>query len=679
MVGLFWKRFQNKKLTYENLKGWKGVTKEMKLSAMTKKELILLDLEVATKKEAIETLVNALDKEGYLESKEDYLNAVLERETHGPTGLEEGLAIPHGKSKGVKKAAFAVGRLTNPILDWESTDEDNEVDLVFLIAIPEAEKGSTHIEVLTGLTSSFMKDGFIEGLQNAKTSEELLAVIDGVSEGEETTEETKEEEQDEKFIVAVTACPTGIAHTFMAAEKIKNYCKDRGWKCKVETQGSDGVKNKLTVSDINAADGIILAVDVPVQDEERFEGANYVKLGTQALLKTADETIQKAIKLEKAEVVSGGDSGTKTNPILQHIMTGISYMIPVLVLAGLLLAIGNISGEILGKENPLFTGLFSKFGATGFMTMKMMYAFFAGYLAFSIAGKPALVPGFIGGMMTDEVYKRFNYKNEQLMETFVSSGFFGALAIGFLVGYLVKYLNNKIKIKQELTTVKTMLIVPLLTGIVLTISMIFVINPLFGAVNKWLFDFFTKAGDSGKVAYNTAIAFGTAFDLGGPINKAAGAVAMGLNNPEAPEIFNLTARTLSIIIPPIGIGLAVNMDAMFKTNIYSTEERVLGSTSLLLGACGISEGAIPFLLKRPILIFANVIGAIAGSLTAVMLGSVQVLPLPAIWGWGLAKNANGGFGLFQYVAGIIVGALTVAILTLALSKVHNKRQVKKQK
>jgi len=186
------------------------------------------------------------------------------------------------------------------------------------------------------------------------------------------------------------------------------------------------------------------------------------------------------------------------------------------------------------------------------------------------------------------------------------------------------------------------------------------------AANKWLFDFFTAAGDAGKFAYNSVIAFGTAFDLGGPINKAAGAVALGLNLPETPEIFNLTARTLSIIIPPIGIGLAVNYDKFKNEDLFTTEERVLGSTSLLLGICGISEGAIPFLLKNPILIIANVAGAIVGSVVAVYLGAIQSLPLPAIWGWGLAD------GVFPYLTGIISGAVTVAVLTIVLMKKTRK-------
>lgn len=636
----------------------------MEFKELINESLILLDCELETKEEVIRSLVEKLYEDGALESKENFYETVMKREASSPTGLEEGLAIPHGKSTSVKYPRIAIARTRTAIEEWESVDDENEVNLIFLMAIPEAESGSTHIDVLTKLTSSFMIDGFIGELQKTKTKKEMLEIIYSV-------EKEKEEKIttgiiEDKFIVAVTACPTGIAHTFMAAEKIKKYCINKGYRYKVETQGSDGVKSKLSINEINSADGIILAIDVPIQDEERFEGANYVKIGTQAVLKSTEETVEKAIKLEKDEVIENSKGSNSTNAFLQHVMTGISYMIPVLVLAGLLLAMGNISAEIFGKDSAIYKDFFSKFGAIGFMTMKTMYAFFAGYLAYSIAGKPALVPAFIGGMMTDEPYRRFFHKNVEFYNGFVPSGFFGAIAIGFLIGYVVKILNNKIKIKQELTTIKTMLIVPLLTGIVLVISMIFVINPVFGAANKWLFDFFTAAGDTGKFAYNSVIAFGTAFDLGGPINKAAGAVALGLNRPETPEIFNLTARTLSIIIPPIGIGLAVNYDKFKNENLFTTEERVLGSTSLLLGICGISEGAIPFLLKTPILIIANVVGAIVGSIVAVYLGAVQTLPLPAIWGWGLAD------GIFPYLAGIISGAVTVAVLTIVLMKKTKK-------
>ena len=639
----------------------------MKFKDLINDDLILLDCVLEAKEEVIKSLVEKLYEDGALESKKEFYKTVMEREASSPTGLEDGLAIPHGKSTTVKYPRIAIARTKNSIAEWESVDDENEVNLIFLIAIPKGESGSTHIDVLTKLTSSFMVDGFIENLQKTKTKKELLAAIYSVEETEEKP--TVSGTTEEKFIVAVTACPTGIAHTFMAAEKIKSYCKNKGYKCKVETQGSDGVKNKLSIAEINKADGIILAVDVPIQDDHRFDGANYVKIGTQAILKSTEETIKKAIKLEKSEVVEADKNSGGTNGFLQHVMTGISYMIPVLVLAGLLLAMGNISSEIFGKDSIIYKDFFSKFGAIGFMTMKIMYAFFAGYLAYSIAGKPALVPAFIGGMMTDEPYRRFFHKNVEFYNGFVPSGFFGAIAIGFLIGYLVKFLNNKIKIKQELTTIKTMLIVPLLTGIVLVISMIFVINPIFGAANKWLFDFFTAAGDAGKFAYNSVIAFGTAFDLGGPINKAAGAVALGLNLPETPEIFNLTARTLSIIIPPIGIGFAVNYDKFKNEGLFTTEERVLGSTSLLLGVCGVSEGAIPFLLKNPILIIANVVGSVVGSIVAVYLGAIQTLPLPAVWGWGLVD------GVFPYLIGILSGATTVAVLTIVLMK-KTKKTVK---
>jgi len=637
----------------------------MKFEDLLNEDLILLDCNYTTKEEVIGELVEKLYEEGALSSKGEFYRSVMAREASSPTGLEEGLAIPHGKSKAVKYPKIAVARTVKPVTDWESVDEDNEVNLIFLIAIPESESGTTHIDVLTKLTTSFMKDSFVEKLQSAVTARELMEVVFSV-EKEETSHTVTEDREEDKYIIGITACPTGIAHTFMAAEKIKEYCKNKGYRCKVETQGSDGVRNKLTVKDINSADAIVLAVDVPVQDDERLEGANYIKLGTQALLKNAENTIEKALKLDKSEVADLSSESGGTNPILQHVMTGISYMIPVLVLAGLLLAAGNISAEILGSDSYLHQEFFSKFGMIGFMTMKTMYAFFAGYLAFSIAGKPALAPAFIGGLMSEEVYRRFFYNNPAIFENYVPSSFFGALAIGFLVGYLVKFLNSKIKIRQELTTVKTMLIVPLITGLVLVISMVFFINPVFGAVNAWLFDFFAAAGDAGKFAYNSVLAFGTAFDLGGPINKAAGAVAMGLNSPENPGIFNLTSRTLSIIIPPIGIGLAVNIDKFTKSDLFTSEERVLGNTSLLLGVCGISEGAIPFLLKNPLLIIANITGAIVGSLVAVYLGAIQSLPLPAVWGWPLVD------GPFAYVAGILSGAITVAVLTVFFAKARKK-------
>jgi fructose PTS system EIIBC or EIIC component len=459
-----------------------------------------------------------------------------------------------------------------------------------------------------------------------------------------------------KKLVAVTACPTGIAHTFMAAKKIQSWAEKQGYEVKVETQGSDGVKNRLTAHDIATADGVVLAIDVPIMDMERFDNANPLNVRTQELIKHVDALLPTVFTRGKEKSDGASDlpfeqKRSAYQVAIGHIMTGISYMLPVVVLGGLLMAVAKITGEFVDiSGTPIET-----LDKLGFMTMKFMYPIFAAYLAYSIAGKPALVPAFIGGIMTDEVYKRFFD-----LEGWAPSGFFGAIAIGFLVGYLVRYLNDTIKVKTELTTLKTMLLVPAVTGVVMVLTMEYAINPFFGAVNIAMINLFTDAGDAGRGIYSMVIAAGTAFDLGGPINKAAGSVALGLNGMG--DGFDLIARELGIVIPPIGVGLAAFFDGRFRPRVFSNEEQAVGKTSLMLGLIGISEGAIPFILKNPKMIPIMILGAIIGTQLAVVMDVYQSLPLPAVWGWFLSSDP------VSYTISVIAGSSFIAAALLLCTK-----------
>ena len=286
-------------------------------------------------------------------------------------------------------------------------------------------------------------------------------------------------------VVAVTACPTGIAHTFMAANKIIAWANEHNIEVKVETQGSDGVKNRLTKQDIASATAIILATDVPIQDAERFENIPHLQTRTQELIKHTDRYLRQALAKEKNVTTVAQEDDLQRSAyqiFIGHIMAAISYMLPVVVMGGLMMATAKITGQFINIEHSPFSVL----DKVGFMTIKFMYPVFAMYLAFSIAGKPALIPGLIGGIMSDEVYKRFFD-----IEGFMPSGFFGAIGIGFFVGYLVRWLNDSIHVRQQLTTIKTMLLVPLITGITLVMVMEYLINPIFGSLNQLMVVFFT--------------------------------------------------------------------------------------------------------------------------------------------------------------------------------------------
>ncbi|MBY7729296.1 PTS transporter subunit EIIC [Vibrio splendidus] len=458
-----------------------------------------------------------------------------------------------------------------------------------------------------------------------------------------------------KKLVAVTACPTGIAHTFMAAKKIQSWAEKQGYEVKVETQGSDGVKNRLTAHDIATADGVVLAVDVPIMDMERFDNANPLQVRTQELIKRVDDLLPTVFlrgkEKSESDIEVHDEKRSAYQVAIGHIMTGISYMLPVVVLGGLLMAVAKITGEFVDiSGTPIET-----LDKLGFMTIKFMYPIFAGYLAYSIAGKPALIPAFIGGLMTDEPYKRFFD-----LEGWAPSGFFGAIAIGFIVGYLVRYLNDVIRVRTDLTTLKTMLLVPAVTGVVMVLTMEYVINPFFGALNLAMINLFTEAGDAGRGIYSMVIAAGTAFDLGGPINKAAGSVALGLNGMS--EGFDLIARELGIVIPPIGVGLAAMLDGKFRKRVFTPEEQTVGKTSLMLGMIGISEGAIPFILKNPKMIPIMILGSIIGTQLAVVLNVFQSLPLPAVWGWFLSSDP------ISYTLSVFVGAGFIAVALLLCTK-----------
>ncbi|MNJ26875.1 PTS system mannose-specific EIIBCA component [compost metagenome] len=456
-----------------------------------------------------------------------------------------------------------------------------------------------------------------------------------------------------KKLVAVTACPTGIAHTFMAAKKIQSWAEAQGYEVKVETQGSDGVKNRLTAQDIASADAVVLAIDVPISEMERFDGTNPIKVRTQELIKHVNVLLPAAMDRGKTKSDPSAQYEEKRSAyqiFIGHIMTGISYMLPVVVLGGLLMAVAKITGQFIDITDTPFATL----DRLGGMTLKFMYPIFAGYLAFSIAGKPALVPGFIGGVMSDEVYRRFF-----AIQDGAPSGFFGAIAIGFLVGYLVRYLNDHIKVRTDLTTLKTMLLVPLLTGIVMVLAMEYVINPFFGSLNQAMNTFFAEAGNAGRSIYSLVISAGTAFDLGGPINKAAGSVALGLNGTSIN--FDLIARELGIVIPPIGVGLAAFLDGKLRHRVFSNEEQAIGKISLMLGFIGVSEGAIPFILKNPQLIPIMIMGAMIGTQLAVTLDVWQSLPLPAVWGWFLSSNP------ISYIFSVLLGSGFVAMALLILT------------
>lgn len=634
----------------------------MNLANMTGNNLIMLDLNVCTKEEAIKLLIDKLYSEGVVSSKKEFFNTVMERELHSPTGLEKGLAIPHGKCESVNKAAFAVARLNNKISNWESIDENNEVDLIFLLAIPKAEEGSTHLKLLSELSVSLMNEEFYNSLRTAKDSKEFLMNLNSEN------KESKEAQTYTKTVLAITACAAGIAHTYMSAEALEKAGKKMGIKVITEKQGANGIEDRHTKAQIEEADGVIFASDVAVKNMERYQGKQFVKVRVAEPLKNAEKLLTKVlenpdgkVEVSNEEVAVSSDSGAKQGilkEMVEAVMTGISYMIPVIVAAGLMMGIAKLAAMGLGQIDNMDTltqsgnqlyvllGYLDKFGG---MIFKFIYPIFAAYVAYSIADRPGLVPGFMGGAFAGGLHFTF-----WGVEGGVPSGFLGALILGLVSGYVTKFLNEKIKLNKNLQAMKPMFLLPGISVLVVFLLNFYLVDPIFGGLNGWLSNVIASFGTGSTIALTAIIAGCTAFDLGGPINKAAGAIAIGL---AADSIFPLTGRVLAIVIPPIGLGLATVLDKyIVKRRVFDENLRVVGNTSILLGLIAISEGAIPFMLKNPLItIPINVIGAIIGSTTAVMLGAVQWNPLPAIWGWPLVEN------LWAYILGLVVGCMFIAL------------------
>ncbi|EIZ2000728.1 PTS sugar transporter subunit IIA [Listeria monocytogenes] len=635
----------------------------MKLSDITSEPLIFLDKDWRTKEEVFDGLIDALHNQGVLSDKNEFKKAVLEREKISETGLEKGFAIPHGKSKAVKKAAFAFARINQPINSWGSIDPTNEVKYIFLLAIPENEAGSTHLELLAALSKRLLDPAFIESISTAPTVNEFMHVLDS------------EQQEDEKVdynrkIVAITACAAGIAHTYMAAEALELAGKELGIEVIVEKQGANGIEDRITPEILKGAEAVIFATDITAKDKERFAGMPFIQRRVAEPLRSGKEMIETVLSKPDGYVKADTDGSEQQfdnnkssifSQIYRGILTGISYMLPVIVAGGLMIGIGQLGATAFGLEkvigNPEYATnsnqlivIFHYLGLYGNMIMKFMYPVFGAFLAYSIADRPGLAPGFIGGAFAPGLHYTF-----WGVDGGIPSGFFGVLILGIIAGFVAKFLNEKIKLHKNLQAMKPMFLIPGITVLVLFFVNYYVVDPVFGGLNAWLQELIIQNQDASAVLLSTIIACLTAFDLGGPVNKAAGAIAIGL---AADGIFPLTARVLAIVIPPIGLGLATVLDKyVVKRRVFDENLRVAGTTSIFLGFIAIGEGAIPFMLQNPLItIPINMIGASLGAVTAVLLGAVQWLPLPAIWGWPLVEN------FWAYAIGLIVG---IAFITFA--------------
>lgn len=628
----------------------------MKIIDLLKREGISLNPDVKDKSGAIDFLVDLMDKSGRLSDKKEYKKGVLEREAQGTTGIGEGVAIPHSKNKAVKEAGLSAMVIKNG-LNFESLDAQPAY-LFFMIAAPDGEN-NVHLEVLSRLSTLLMDENFRQDLIDSKDKDEFLAMIDK-AEKEKFKEEKAEEkaeadkEDDGYFdVLAVTACPTGIAHTYMAAEVMEKKAKEMGIKFKVETDGSGGVKNKLTKDEIEHAKCIIVAADREVE-MARFNGKKVIQTKVANGINKAEELLTDAIN-EKAPIYEGGevvdDDGAKESigrQIYKHLMNGVSHMLPFVIGGGILIALAflfddaSLGAKTFGSNTPFATFL-KTIGDTAF---GFMLPILAGYIAMSIGDRPALVTGFVGGAIANSG----------------GSGFLGALLAGFIAGYLMVFLKKLFsKLPNSLEGMKPVLIYPLLGVLLIGAIMTFLVNPPVSILNTSLTNGLNAMGESSKVVLGIVLGAMMSIDMGGPFNKAAyvfGTASLTTGNYDI-----MAAVMIGGMVPPLAIALC----ATFFKNRFSKDERGSALTNYIMGASFITEGAIPFAAADPLRVIPScAIGAgIAGGLS-MLFGCTLRAPHGGLWVTAIIGNP------LYYLAALAVGSLIgMALLAILKKPIHD--------
>lgn len=640
----------------------------MRIVDLLKKESIDLHAAVADKSAAIDHLVSLMNKGGNVNDVDAYRNAVLAREAEGSTGIGEGIAIPHAKTDAVSAPGLA-SMIVRSGVEYESLD-DEPAFLFFLIAAP-AGGANVHLEVLSRLSRMLMDDEFRERLMKAETADEYLAVIDETEQAqlaEEAAEEAAEahavsaEETEttpasRPFVIGVTACPTGIAHTYMAAEALENKGAAMGIDIKIETNGSGGVKNRLTAEDIERAVGVIVACDKDVPTQ-RFAGKAVVFTKVANGIKIPEELIQTvldgkapifqgersssdAVSLEGAEKESAG------RQIYKHLMNGVSHMLPFVIGGGILIALAflfdmqNAGTAQFGTGTPLAAFLKN----IGGLAFSMMMPILAGYIAMSIGERPALMPGIVGGFLA----------------TTGGSGFFGALFAGFIAGYLIILLKKVFShLPQALDGTKPILIYPVLGLVLIGIIMTYIINPPTAMFNTWLFDVLNSMTTTSRIVLGFILGGMMSIDFGGPINKAAyvfGTASLMSASGEAISSGIMASVMIGGMVPPIAIALAM---LLFKHK-FTAKERQSTVTNFIMGLSFITEGAIPFAASDPVHVIPPcAVGAAAAGALSMLFSCAVPAPHGGIFVFGVVTNPL--MYMVSLAAGVIVAAVLLGIV-----------------
>ncbi len=632
----------------------------MRITDLLDKRSISLDAAPADKKATLDMAVELMAKSGKLMDVEQYRAQVYAREEESTTGIGEGIAIPHGKCDAVKTPGLAAMVIKNGV-DYDSLDGE-PVTLLFLIAAPNT-KDNVHLDVLSKLSVMLMDENFTTSLRNAKSVEEFLQIIDAADESAKSIDDrlsdtgiTTEEKKSFKLL-AVTSCPTGIAHTYMAAEALEKAAKAADCQIKIETRGSAGAKNVLTAEEIAAADCIIVAADAKVP-MDRFDGKKVIICQVSDGISKADRLVQQAISGE-VEIFHGESGAVKTavagkesvaHKIYTQLMNGVSHMLPFVVGGGILIAIAFLIDGLNVDINALPADQRSNFGTItpiaamfkniGGVAFGLMLPVLAGFIGMAIGDRPALALGFVGGMLAA------NGK----------SGFLGALVAGFLAGYLIVGLRKICdKLPEAIEKLAPVLIYPVVGILIMGLAMNFVVEPIMGGINTGLNNFLSGMGDSSRVVLGLILGGMMAIDMGGPFNKAAyvfGTAAIAAGNYDI-----MAAVMIGGMTPPCAIALAT---LLFK-NKFTKEERDAGPTNFIMGLAFITEGAIPFAASDPLHVLPSCIigSALAGALSMAFHCTLMA-PHGGIFVFPVVGNAL--MYLVALAAGTVVSALLLGVL-----------------
>ncbi|MGS45335.1 PTS 2-O-a-mannosyl-D-glycerate transporter subunit IIABC [Escherichia coli] len=627
----------------------------MNLTTLTHRDALCLNARFTSREEAIHALTQRLAALWKISSTEQFLEEVYRRESLGPTALGEGLAVPHGKTAAVKEAAFAVATLSEP-LQWEGVDGPEAVDLVVLLAIPPNEAGTTHMQLLTALTTRLADDEIRARIQSATTPDELLSALD-----DKGGTQPSASFSNAPTIVCVTACPAGIAHTYMAAEYLEKAGRKLGVNVYVEKQGANGIEGRLTADQLNSATACIFAAEVAIKESERFNGIPALSVPVAEPIRHAEALIQQALTLKRSDETRTVQQDTQPvksvkTELKQALLSGISFAVPLIVAGGTVLAVAVLLSQIFGlqdlfNEENSWLWMYRKLG--GGLLGILMVPVLAAYTAYSLADKPALAPGFAAGLAAN----------------MIGSGFLGAVVGGLIAGYLMRWVKNHLRLSSKFNGFLTFYLYPVLGTLGAGSLMLFVVGEPVAWINNSLTAWLNGLSGSNALLLGAILGFMCSFDLGGPVNKAAYAFCLGAmaNGVYGPYAIFASVKMVS--------AFTVTASTMLAPRLFKEFEIETGKSTWLLGLAGITEGAIPMAIEDPLRVIGSFV--LGSMVTGAIVGAMNIgLSTPGAGIFSLFLLHDNGAGGVMAAIGWFGAALVGAAISTAILLIWRRHAVK---